>query len=279
MSRPPARWTALAALAALAGACAAPQPPPPDAGATPPAPRLAAPENLVDLTHAFGPDTIYWPTDTRGFVLEPLFAGRTVDGYYYAANRFSCAEHGGTHLDAPIHFAEGRPAADQIPLERLVGPGVVIDVGDRAAADPDYQASIADFELWEADHGPLPDGAIVLLSTGWGRRWPDRASYLGTERTGPEAVPELHFPGLDPEAARWLVAERRIAAIGLDTPSIDFGQSRLFESHVALFEAEIPAFENVANLDRLPAKGFLVVALPMKILGGSGGPLRIIAMW
>ncbi len=271
------RRTLVATLALSLGACATPEPTPEPAAATPV--PLAVPDNLVDLTHAFGDDTIYWPTDTRGFELEVLAAGHTEAGFYDAANRFSSAEHGGTHLDAPIHFAEGRPAADEIPLERLVGRGVVVDVGEAASADRDYQVGIADFEAWEARNGRLPNDVIVLLRTGYGQRWPDRAGYLGTENTGPEAVPELHFPGLHPDAARWLAAERKIAAIGLDTPSIDFGQSTLFESHVALFEAEIPAFENVANLDQLPETGFLVVALPMKIRGGSGGPLRIIAMW
>lgn len=273
---------ALTAILALLGACA-PQPTPPAATEATPAETADAgpstPENLVDLTHAFGPTTIYWPTDTQGFDLEILAAGHTDKGYYYAANRFSSAEHGGTHVDAPIHFAEGRSTVDAIALDRLVAPGVVVDVSERASQDPDYLVSVADLEGWEARHGTLPDGAIVLVNTGHGQHWGDRSAYLGTDRTGPEAVPELHFPGLGPAAAEWLVAERNIAAIGLDTPSIDYGQSTLYESHVALFDAEIPAFENVANLDQLPAKDFLVVALPMKIEGGSGAPLRIIAMW
>ncbi len=273
------RAACLAAVCLL-GACQAPPTAPaaPAAESAEPAP-LARPGNLVDLSHPYSADTIYWPTDTQGFELEVLAAGMTDAGYYYAANRFSTAEHGGTHIDAPIHFAAGKPAVDAIPLERLIGPGVVVDVSERAAADRDYQVGVADFEAWEAAHGRLPDDAIVLLRTGHGRHWGDRVNYLGTELTGPEAVPELHFPGLDPEAATWLAGERRIAAIGLDTPSIDYGQSTLFESHVILFKAEIPAFENLANLDRLPAKGFLVAALPMKIEGGSGGPLRAVAMW
>lgn len=269
----------------LLAACDAPEPSrsekavPPAAQAAAPASPLVVPENIVDLSHPYAADTIYWPTDTQGFVLETLAAGMTDAGYYYAANRFSTAEHGGTHIDAPIHFAEGKPTVDQIPLERLIGPGVVVDVSEQAAADRDYQVGVADFEGWEARHGQLPDGAIVLLRTGYGRYWGDRMGYLGTELTGPDAVAMLHFPGLDPEAAKWLVEQRDIAAIGLDTPSIDYGQSTLFDSHVILFKAEIPAFENVANLDRLPDRDFLVVALPMKIQGGSGGPLRIIAWW
>lgn len=229
----------------------------------------------VDLTHAFDEHSIYWPTDTRGFELEELAHGHTEGGWFYSSYRFSGAEHGGTHLDAPIHFAEGSHTSDEIPLKRLIGPAVVVDVSERAHRD--YLVSVDDFLAWEERHGRLPDGAIVLIHTGWGARYDDRAAYLGTDKTGPEAVPELHFPGLGPDAAQWLVDERDIAAVGLDTPSIDYGQSKDFRAHVILYEDNIPGFENVANLDRLPAAGSYVVALPMKIAGGSGGPLRIVA--
>jgi len=275
---------ALCLLAAVAACSPAGTAPSPDAssasGASAAGPTAAAvaAATPVDLTHAFDADTIYWPTDTEGFKLETVFEGMTDKGYYYAAHRFSGAEHGGTHLDAPIHFAEGQWTADEIPVERLIGPGIVVDVTAKAEADRDYLVGVDDFTAWETAHGPIPDGAIVLLRTGYGRYWPDRAKVLGTELTGPEAVPELHFPGLDPEAALWLVEQRSIDAIGLDTPSIDYGQSTLFESHRTLFAADVPAFENVAQLDELPVKGFTVVALPMKIRGGSGGPLRIVAL-
>lgn len=229
----------------------------------------------VDLTHSFGPSTIYWPTDTAGFQLEELAYGPTEGGWFYASYAFSSAEHGGTHLDAPIHFAEGRLTADEIPLAGLMGPAVVVDVTDRV--HPDYQVTAADLEGWEAEHGVLPDGGVLLLRTGWGERWDDRAAYLGTGREGPEAVAELHFPGLAPAAAEWLVANRGIVAVGIDTPSIDYGQSSDFAAHVALYAENVAGFENVANLDLLPEAGAYVVALPMKIEGGSGGPLRIVA--
>jgi kynurenine formamidase len=137
--------------------------------------------------------------------------------------------------------------------------------------------SVADFQNWERRNGRIAPGTIVFLRTGFGKRYPDRKSYLGTDERGADAVAKLHFPGLDPAAARWLTQNRSIKAIGLDTASIDYGQSTLFESHRILFEKNIPAFENVANLEQLPAKGFSVIALPMKIKGGSGGPLRIVA--
>lgn len=229
----------------------------------------------VDLTHRFGDSTIYWPT-AQPFRLDSVFAGRTSAGFYYAVNNFSAAEHGGTHLDAPVHFAEGRRATDQVPLSSLIAPAVVLDVRDSANANPDYVVSVADVERWEAAHGSMPQGVIVLLRTGWASRWPDRARYLGTTLTGPAGVAQLHFPGLDSNAARSLVA-RGVAAVGIDTPSIDRGQSSTYNSHVILMSENIPAFENVASLDRLPPTGAWVVALPMLIAGGTGGPLRIVA--
>ncbi len=238
----------------------------------------APPGRLVDLTHAFDAETVYWPTAEEGFVLERGFEGRTEAGYYYAAHRFRSAEHGGTHVDAPIHFAEGRSTVDAIPLERLIGQGVLVDVSDACARNPGHAVGVAELVAWEARHGTIPEGSIVLLRTGFGRHWPDRARYLGTAERGPGAVAKLHFPGLHPEAARWLAETRRASAVGIDTASIDPGWSTLFESHRILFEHEVPAFENLANLEALPPRGFRVVALPMKIRGGSGAPLRAVAI-
>jgi kynurenine formamidase len=231
----------------------------------------------VDLTHPFDETTVFWPT-AEGFRLEVLSADYTEAGFYYAANQFSLAEHGGTHLDAPIHFSAGQQAADEIPLDRLIGAAIVVDVREACASDRDYQVTAADFQAAEKEAGTGLDDKIVLIRTGFGRFWPDREKYMGTAETGPQAVPQLHFPGIDPEAARWLVAERNVKAIGIDTPSLDHGQSKLFESHVVLFADNIPGFENVANLDQLPLSNFSVIALPMKIKGGSGGPLRIVAV-
>lgn len=230
----------------------------------------------VDLTHDFSEEAIYWPT-AEGFKLESVFEGVTEKGFFYDANNYSAAEHGGTHIDSPIHFAEGKHTVDEIPVERLIGPGIIINVSEKALANRDYLVSVKDFKDWESEHGEIADGSIVLLNTGSAQFWPDKVKYMGTDKRGPDAVKELHFPGLDPAAAKWLVENRNINAIGLDTPSIDYGQSTLFESHRILFKENIPAFENVANLDKLPPKGALIIALPMKIKGGSGGPLRIIA--
>lgn len=236
-----------------------------------------APERIVDLTYAFDARTIYWPTEEKGFTLSPEHAGVTDKGYYYASNAFAAPEHGGTHVDAPIHFWATGASVDAVPLDRLIGPAVLVDVRDPVRADRDHEISVADLQAWEKTHGPIPAGAIVLLRTGFGDYWPDRRRYLGTDERGVEAVAKLHFPGLAPQAAEWLADTRKIHAVGIDTASIDHGRSTLFGSHVALFSRGVPAFENVANLDRLPAKGFTVIALPMKIAGGSGGPLRIVA--
>jgi len=228
----------------------------------------------VDLTYEFSEETIYWPTGLP-FTHEEVAYGQSEAGHFYSSYNYSANEHGGTHFDAPIHFAAGQSTAEEISLNSLVGPAVVVDVTDHVT--PDYQVQIADLERWEEEHGRIPDGAQVLFRTGWGSRWPDRAAFLGTDMIGPEAVPHLHFPGISPEAARWLVDERSIDAVGIDTPSIDYGQSTRFETHVILYGAGLIGYENIANLELLPEQGAFIVALPMKIAGGSGGPLRIVA--
>jgi kynurenine formamidase len=254
---------------AMASACAPPPAPP-----APPGNPHSGP--VVDLSHDYSDQTVFWPT-AEGFKLRKEADGMTPQGYYYAANTFATAEHGGTHLDAPVHFAQGRWSVDQIPLEQLIGEASVVDMSAKAATEPDYQVTVADLEQWEKAHGSL-NGTIVLIRTDYSKRWPDAARYLGTAERGEAAVPKLHFPGLHPEAAKWLIANRTVKAVGIDTASIDYGQSTLFETHRALYDRNIPGLENLTNLDRLPARGARVVALPMKIKGGSGAPLRAIAL-
>jgi kynurenine formamidase len=231
---------------------------------------------LVDLTHAFNASTIYWPTSTEHFDLKQQAFGPTPGGWFYASNALSTPEHGGTHLDAPIHFAQGRQFADQIPLERLVAPAVVIDVTAQAARDADYRLTRADVLAFERRHGRIAPGTIVLLRTGWSRFWPDRKRYLGDDTPGDAS--KLHFPSFGEEAVRLLVSERRVAALGADVASIDYGASTDFIVHRIANEANVPGFENLTGLEQLPTRGALVIALPMKIEGGSGGPLRAIAL-
>ncbi|HWC73652.1 MAG TPA: cyclase family protein [Gemmatimonadales bacterium] len=230
----------------------------------------------VDLTYPFDSATVYWPT-AQPFHLTVVSAKRMPGGWYYAANNFSAAEDGGTHVDAPIHFVEKKRTTDEIPLSQLIAPAVVIDVRHQADSSADYRVHQSDITGWEAEHGQIREGDIVFVRTGWGTRWPDRARYLGTTKAGTAGVAELHFPGLDLDAARLLV-RRRVSAVGIDTPSVDYGQSRTYQVHRRLFASNVPAFENVANLDQLPLTGAFVVALPMKIRGGAGGPLRIVAL-
>lgn len=232
---------------------------------------------IVDLSHAFDKNTVYWPT-ASGFKLKVDSFGVTDKGYFYAANSFCTAEHGGTHIDAPIHFFKGQETVDKIPLDRLMGEGIVIDVRQQCSKDRDYRITVGDLRDWEERHSRQLVDVIVFLRTGFAAYWPDRRRYMGTDERGAEALTKLHFPGLHPAAAQWLGEHRSIKAIGIDTPSIDFGQSSLFQSHVRLFEKSIPALENVASLDKLPEQGFQVIALPMKIAGGSGGPTRIVAL-
>ena len=235
-------------------------------------------KTIIDLTHEFSEETVSWVT-AREFDLDTVFQGLTEKGYYYSAFDFTTAEHGGTHIDAPIHFAAGRQSVDELPLEKLIGPAIKVDVSERSLDNADYLINVEDFLAWEKRQGiEIPDGSIVLLETGYSIFYPDKKKYLGTENRGEAAVSELHFPGLHPEAAKWLVENRNINAIGIDTPSIDYGQSEYFQSHVVLLSKNIPAFENLTNLDQLPDIDFEVIALPMKIKGGSGGPLRIVAL-
>ena len=254
-------------LALVAAACSAP----------PVSAPLVPHGEIVDLSHPYDEHTVFWPTAER-FRLEKVADGVTEAGYYYAANNFFTAEHGGTHIDAPIHFMKGGRTVDRIPLEQLMGEAIVVDVGGPSDRDRDYQVTVDDLTRWEKEHGAIPVGAILLIRTGFSRRWPDATRYLGTADRGPSAVAALHFPGLHPDAARWLVGQRSLKAVGIDTASIDYGQSKLYESHRALFERGVPAFENLTALDRLPGRGAVVVALPMKIGGGSGGPLRAVAL-
>lgn len=231
---------------------------------------------LVDLTHAFGSRTLYWPTSPTGFRLEQLAFGPTPAGYFYSAYALSAPEHGGTHLDAPIHFAAGGVTADRVPLAQLIAPAVVIDVSAKAAADPVYRLTPDDVRAFERRHGRIRRGSIVLLRTDWSSRWPDRQTYFGDATPGDAS--KLRFPSYGVDAAALLVRERGVGALGVDVASIDYGPSTDFAVHRIAAAANVPGFENLTRLDELPPTGALVIALPMKIEGGSGGPLRAVAL-
>ena len=230
---------------------------------------------LVDLTYPFDEQTVFWPTN-KPFKWDRAAWGTTAGGYWYASGDFSMSEHGGTHIDAPLHFGEGKLAVDEIPLDRLIAPAIVIDVRRAVKQDRDYRLTVQDIEQWESEYGRIPEGAVVLMLCGWGAGWPDRETYLGSNT--PSDPKTLHFPGFSKDAADLLVHDRKVDGIGLDTPSIDYGPSRDFIVHQIVNGANLYGLENIANLEKLPPKGATLVALPMKIKGGTGGPVRIIAI-
>ncbi len=232
---------------------------------------------LVDLSHAYDSQTLYWPSrPPMKFELEPLAFGETPRGWFYAANRFCTPEHGGTHLDAPIHFHRGGQTTEQLPLEKLLAAGVRIDVRDRAQKDRGYRLTREDVLAFENRAGKIRPGTIVLLQTGWSRYWPSRKDYFGDESA--EDASKLEFPSYGADAARLLVEERKVAMLGVDTASIDYGRSQDFDVHRIAAASGAGGLENLTNLDQLPETGFVVIALPMKIAGASGGPARVIAL-
>lgn len=229
---------------------------------------------IVDLTHGIDNNTIFWPTERKTFELIEEHNGLTERGFFYAANRFCLPEHGGTHIDAPFHFAKKGLTAGAMPVERFVGPAAVIDISAKAAADADYTLSVDDVTAWEASHGKIAPGTIVVLRTGWSSRWPDKRAYLGDDTPGDAS--HLHFPSYGVDAVRLLI-ERGVFVIGVDTASIDNGPSKDFLVHQAVGAANVAGLENLTNLDRLPETGAWLAALPMKIARGSGAPARVIA--
>ena len=231
---------------------------------------------IVDLTHAYNARTIYWPTSPSRFELTELAYGETPGGWFYSAYSLCTPEHGGTHFDAPVHFSASGAPVHEVALEDVIAPAVTIDVSAQAAGDPNYRLTVDDVLDFEARHGEIKGGMIVLLRTGWSERWPDTAAYLGDDTPGDAS--RLSFPGYGEDAARLLVEHRGVAVLGIDTASIDYGQSQDFAVHVLAAASNVGALENLTGLDQLPSTGFTVFALPMKIEGGSGAPMRAVAL-
>ena len=231
---------------------------------------------VVDLSHSYDKDTIYWPAPPSEFELEELAYGFTEGGYFYSANALATVEHGGTHIDAPIHFGAGGWTVDQIPIERLVCPAVIIDMQGDVATDRDYRLTDVEVRVWEEQNGEIPEGACVLLHTGWSRFWPNARAYLGDDTPGDSS--NLHFPAFGESAARYLVEVRKVAGLGVDTASMDHGPSTDFPVHRVAAAGNVFGLENLADLEQLPETGAWLIALPMKIAGGSGGPTRVIAL-
>lgn len=231
---------------------------------------------LVDLSHSYGEDTLYWPTSPTAFEKKELEYGMSEGGYFYSAYSVCTPEHGGTHIDAPKHFSASGDSTEKIPLENLIAPAVVIDVSDKAAADRNYRLTAEDVRQFEMEHGRIAAGTIVLMRTDWSDHWPDAIAYLGDDTPGDAS--KLQFPGFGAEATRILTEERKVAIIGVDTASVDYGKSQDFIVHRIAAAHGVSNLENLTNLRQLPATGATLIALPMKIEGGSGGPTRVVAL-
>ncbi len=229
---------------------------------------------ILDLTYSFDSQTIYWPTE-KGFRLHKISYGETPKGYFYAANKFCTPEHGGTHVDAPRHFSRSGWTVDKIPVDTMHGRALVINVASKAKADRDYAISIVDIQQFEKQYRGIKSNDIVLFFTGWGRYWGNKKIYLGSDKFGD--TKNLHFPGISREAAQYLV-DKKVKAIGLDTPSLDPGISSDFWAHRIILGANIYGIENIANLQSVPSIGAELIVAPMKIQGGSGAPARIYAI-
>ena len=224
---------------------------------------------IVDLSYAINDKQVPWPGDEKMFEAK-VNASIEKNGYF--TRSFWMLEHYGTHLDAPAHFPPGKTTVDQIPAKQFFGPAVVLDVRAEGAKDADYQLPPARVEDWEKRHGRVPEGAIVLLRTGWASRWPDAKKYRNQDAQG-----KMHFPGFSLEVAKLLIG-RKVSGLGCDTMSIDYGASEDFAVHHLALGAGLYHLENLADLSALPENGAFLIAAPIKLEGGSGGPVRVFAL-
>lgn len=226
---------------------------------------------VIDLTYPLNEKNPHWPignyTPFKYEIIATIKKDRVFSGKY------STPEHLGTHIDAPNHFEQNQPSVDQIPFEQLIGSAVVINIAEKAERDADYTLSLSDISLWEKEHGIIPKGSIVLVNTGWSKRWNNFDDYKNIDKNSC-----MHFPGYSKEAAGFLVEKRHIKGIGIDTLSGDCGNCSDFQVHHIVNGAGKFILENIANLDKLPPKGATLIIAPIKIEGGSGGQCRIWAI-
>ena len=237
---------------------------------TPPAPQQLF-AGVIDLTHSISDKDPNWEGTAESPYKVKQLASFDKDGYF--TRYISLPEHFATHIDAPAHFALGVWTVDQIPPQRLIAPLVVIDLRGKAANNPDYQVSLDDLSVWEHDNGPVPPGAVVMARTGWATRWDSMREYRNADEEG-----VMHFPGFALETVKFLVQARKIAGLGIDTLSVDYGPSKDYPVHHFTAKNNVYHLENVARLDQVPEAGAILVAAPAKLQGGSGGPVRILAL-
>jgi len=224
---------------------------------------------VLDLSYAINDKLVPWPGDEKFFEAK---VNATIEKNGYFTRSFWMLEHYGTHLDAPAHFPPGKTTVDQIPVKQLFGPAVVIDVRVESNNDADYQLPATRIEDWEKKHGRIPEGAIVLLRTGWASRWPDVERYRNQDAKG-----KMHFPGFSVEAAKLLIS-RRVSGLGCDTLSIDYGASADFAVHHLALGAGLYHLENLADMSEVPEASAVLIVAPIKLEGGSGGAVRVFAL-
>jgi kynurenine formamidase len=224
---------------------------------------------IVDIGHALGSDNPAWPGDDKPFEAVQN-ASMEKDGYF--TRKFTSLEHFGTHLDAPAHFIKGAWTVDQIPVERLYGPAVVLDAREESRANADYLLAPEKIRQWEARHSRIAKGSIVVMRTGWAERWRDAARYRNMD-----AAKVMHFPGYSVEAVKVLL-ERGVTGLTIDTLSVDYGPSKDFPVHHLSHGARLFHVENLADLGAMPESGAYLIVAPIKLEGGSGGPTRVFAL-
>ena len=232
--------------------------------------------HYIDLSHELSDKTLNWPGQ-KNFKPSDTYEENLPGNASVRTRDFQATEHTGTHIDAPVHFSKGHIDISQVKLSQLIGPAIQVDVHNKVKSNPDYQIDIPDFLEWEKKYGLIPPNSIIMLNTGYDKYWNDFKKYSGTSRTDKDAATDFHFPGLHPKAAEWLVNQRKVKAVGIDTFSIDYGKTNNFPTHQILTNKDIPIFENVCHLDELPPNHFNIFAMPLKIKNGTGSPARIAA--
>ncbi|MFY9580498.1 MAG: cyclase family protein [Gaiellaceae bacterium] len=251
----------LAALALTVASCSS-------TSTSSPGKRTISYSRVVDLSHTIDPSIPLWPGDPH--IVFKVVATMKKDGYYLRS--FTIGEHSATHMNAPNSFISGNTEAiTSYPAQQRVVPAVVIDVRDKAAANPDFQLTKQDVLDWEAKHGKIAHSSFVILFTGWEDKWNNPRAFIN------DVKGKLHFPGFGGATTRWLISDRRISGVGIDTHGVDPGLDTSYATNTQIAKAHKIAIECMANLDQLPPKGATLVLGPLQLQSGSGSPLSITA--